>query len=41
MIKGLAHIPGGGLTDNSGILPEGTAVAIAEGSWACASSVSK
>jgi phosphoribosylformylglycinamidine cyclo-ligase len=34
MIKGLAHITGGGLTDNiPRILPEGTAVAIAEGSW--------
>ena len=34
MIKGLAHITGGGLTDNiPRILPEGTAVTIAEGSW--------
>jgi phosphoribosylformylglycinamidine cyclo-ligase len=33
-IKGLAHITGGGLTDNlPRILPEGTAVAIARGSW--------
>ena len=34
MIKGLAHITGGGLTDNiPRILPEGCAVEIAEGSW--------
>jgi phosphoribosylformylglycinamidine cyclo-ligase len=34
MIKGLAHITGGGLTDNMPrILPEGTAVSIAKGSW--------
>ena len=34
MIKGLAHITGGGLTDNiPRILPEGTAVEIAKGSW--------
>lgn len=34
MIKGLAHITGGGLTDNiPRILPEGTAVRIDEGSW--------
>jgi len=33
-IKGLAHITGGGLTENiPRILPEGTAVAIKEGSW--------
>jgi phosphoribosylformylglycinamidine cyclo-ligase len=34
MIKGLAHITGGGLTDNiPRILPEGTAVKIRKGSW--------
>jgi phosphoribosylformylglycinamidine cyclo-ligase len=34
MIKGLAHITGGGLTDNiPRILPEGTAVEIEKGSW--------
>ena len=34
MIKGLAHITGGGLTDNiPRILPEGTAVQIKKGSW--------
>jgi phosphoribosylformylglycinamidine cyclo-ligase len=34
LIKGLAHITGGGLTDNiPRILPEGTAVKIARGSW--------
>jgi len=34
MIKGLAHITGGGLTDNiPRILPEGTAVEINKGSW--------
>src|SRR6267378_8288579 len=34
MIKGLAHITGGGLSDNiPRILPEGTAVEIAKGSW--------
>ncbi len=34
MIKGLAHITGGGLTDNiPRILPEGTAVEIDNGSW--------
>jgi phosphoribosylformylglycinamidine cyclo-ligase len=34
MIKGLAHITGGGLTDNiPRILPEGTAVEIHKGSW--------
>jgi len=34
MIKGLAHITGGGLTDNiPRILPEGTAVRIRKGSW--------
>ena len=34
MIKGLAHITGGGLTDNiPRILPEGCAVEINEGSW--------
>lgn len=34
VIKGLAHITGGGLTDNiPRILPEGTAVEIDEGSW--------
>src|SRR6266536_2308003 len=33
-IKGLAHITGGGLTDNiPRILPEGAAVEIAKGSW--------
>jgi phosphoribosylformylglycinamidine cyclo-ligase len=33
-IKGLAHITGGGLTDNiPRILPEGTAVRIEKGSW--------
>jgi phosphoribosylformylglycinamidine cyclo-ligase len=33
-IKGLAHITGGGLTDNvPRILPEGTSVAIDKGSW--------
>ncbi|HKR11731.1 MAG TPA: phosphoribosylformylglycinamidine cyclo-ligase [Pyrinomonadaceae bacterium] len=33
-IKGLAHITGGGLTDNiPRILPEGTAVRIRKGSW--------
>jgi len=33
-VHGIAHITGGGLTDNvPRILPEGTAVAIAEGSW--------
>jgi phosphoribosylformylglycinamidine cyclo-ligase len=33
-IKGLAHITGGGLTDNiPRILPDGTAVEIQEGSW--------
>ena len=35
VIKGLAHITGGGLTDNiPRILPEGTAVKIERGSWA-------
>jgi phosphoribosylformylglycinamidine cyclo-ligase len=34
MIKGLAHITGGGLTDNiPRILPEATAVQIEKGSW--------
>ena len=34
MIKGLAHVTGGGLTDNiPRILPEGCAVEIDEGSW--------
>src|SRR5204862_3435548 len=34
VIKGLAHITGGGLTDNiPRILPEGTAVKIERGSW--------
>lgn len=34
VIKGLAHITGGGLTDNiPRILPEGTAVEIRRGSW--------
>jgi phosphoribosylformylglycinamidine cyclo-ligase len=34
IVKGLAHITGGGLTDNiPRILPEGTAVEIAKGSW--------
>lgn len=34
IIKGLAHITGGGLTDNiPRILPEGTAVKIEKGSW--------
>jgi phosphoribosylformylglycinamidine cyclo-ligase len=34
LIKGLAHITGGGLTDNiPRILPEGTAVNIDKGSW--------
>jgi phosphoribosylformylglycinamidine cyclo-ligase len=34
MIKGLAHITGGGLTDNiPRILPEGSAVEIDKGSW--------
>jgi phosphoribosylformylglycinamidine cyclo-ligase len=34
VIKGLAHITGGGLTDNiPRILPEGTAVEIEKGSW--------
>jgi phosphoribosylformylglycinamidine cyclo-ligase len=34
VIKGLAHITGGGLTDNiPRILPEGTAVKINKGSW--------
>jgi phosphoribosylformylglycinamidine cyclo-ligase len=34
MIKGLAHITGGGLTDNiPRILPEGSAVEIEKGSW--------
>jgi phosphoribosylformylglycinamidine cyclo-ligase len=34
VIKGLAHITGGGLTDNiPRILPEGTAVQIQRGSW--------
>jgi phosphoribosylformylglycinamidine cyclo-ligase len=34
VIKGLAHITGGGLTDNiPRILPEGTAVKIKKGSW--------
>lgn len=34
MIKGLAHITGGGLTDNiPRILPEGTAVEIDKGAW--------
>ena len=34
LIKGLAHITGGGLTDNiPRILPEGTAVQIQRGSW--------
>jgi phosphoribosylformylglycinamidine cyclo-ligase len=34
VIKGLAHITGGGLTDNiPRILPEGTAVKIEQGSW--------
>jgi phosphoribosylformylglycinamidine cyclo-ligase len=34
LIKGLAHITGGGLTDNiPRILPEGSAVEIDKGSW--------
>ena len=34
LIKGLAHITGGGLTENiPRILPEGTAVEIQKGSW--------
>src|SRR5262249_44260180 len=34
VIKGLAHITGGGLIDNiPRILPEGTAVKIEKGSW--------
>ena len=34
VVKGLAHITGGGLTDNiPRILPEGTAVEIRKGSW--------
>lgn len=34
VVKGLAHITGGGLTDNiPRILPEGTAVQIEKGSW--------
>jgi len=34
LIKGLAHITGGGLTDNiPRILPEGCGVAIEKGSW--------
>ena len=34
VIKGLAHITGGGLTDNvPRILPEGTAVKVKKGSW--------
>jgi phosphoribosylformylglycinamidine cyclo-ligase len=34
VIKGLAHITGGGLTDNiPRILPEGTAVKVERGSW--------
>ena len=34
LIKGLAHITGGGLTDNiPRILPEGTSVMITKGSW--------
>ncbi len=34
VIKGLAHITGGGLTDNiPRILPEGTAVTVDKGSW--------
>jgi len=34
MLRGLAHITGGGLTDNvPRILPEGTAARIARGSW--------
>jgi phosphoribosylformylglycinamidine cyclo-ligase len=34
VIKGLAHITGGGLTDNiPRILPEGTAVSVEKGSW--------
>jgi phosphoribosylformylglycinamidine cyclo-ligase len=34
VVKGLAHITGGGLTDNiPRILPEGTAVRIEKGSW--------
>ena len=34
IVKGLAHITGGGLTDNvPRILPEGTAVQISKGSW--------
>jgi phosphoribosylformylglycinamidine cyclo-ligase len=34
VVKGLAHITGGGLTDNiPRILPEGTAVQIRKGSW--------
>jgi phosphoribosylformylglycinamidine cyclo-ligase len=34
LIKGLAHITGGGLTDNiPRILPQGTAVSIRKGSW--------
>jgi phosphoribosylformylglycinamidine cyclo-ligase len=34
LIKGLAHITGGGLTDNiPRILPEGTGVKIRKGSW--------
>jgi phosphoribosylformylglycinamidine cyclo-ligase len=34
LIKGLAHITGGGLTDNiPRILPEGTAVKIKKDSW--------
>jgi phosphoribosylformylglycinamidine cyclo-ligase len=34
LIKGLAHITGGGLTDNiPRILPEGTAVEVQQGTW--------
>ena len=34
VIRGLAHITGGGLTDNiPRILPEGTAARIDQGSW--------
>ncbi len=34
LLKGLAHITGGGITDNlPRILPEGTAARVARGSW--------